>query len=222
MLTLYGFDVSNYHNMVKYALEYKDLSYEVVTTYPNQSEAYLAISPMGKVPALQTEQGVLVETNVILEYLDTQYPAPPLYPSDPFECARVKELAKVIELYIELPARRCLSEAMWGMPVHENTKKEAKRSLLNGIQAFSRVAAFDPFVAGSQFTAADIMFLYTMGLANTVATKVFEFNIFDKLPQGKTLYKDLKQTPIAQKIDADTQAATPAFYEYLSKVAAKK
>jgi glutathione S-transferase len=66
MLTLYGFDVSNYFNMIKLALSIKGLEYETVTVYPNQSEDYLTKSPMGKVPALETDQGILTETNVIL------------------------------------------------------------------------------------------------------------------------------------------------------------
>ena len=117
MMKLYGFDVSNYYNMIKLALALKGVEYESVMTYPNQTPEYLAIAPTGKVPALQTDEGVLIETNVILEYLDEVYPQVPIYPSNPFERAKVKELVKLIELYIELPARRCHTEAFWGVPV---------------------------------------------------------------------------------------------------------
>ena len=98
VLKLYGFDVSNYYNMIKLAMDIKGIEYEAVVTYPNMTPEYLAISPMGKVPALETEQGVLVETNVIMEYLDEAYPEQPLYPRDPFAKSRVKELVKLIEL----------------------------------------------------------------------------------------------------------------------------
>ena len=53
MLKLYGFDVSNYYNMIKLAMSLKGVEFEAVHTYPNQSEEYLAICPTGKVPALQ-------------------------------------------------------------------------------------------------------------------------------------------------------------------------
>ena len=95
MLKLYGFDVSNYYNMIKMALALKGVEFEAIATYPNQSPEYLAISPTGKVPALQTEHGVLVETNVILEYLDDVYPDVRMYPQQSFERARVKELVKL-------------------------------------------------------------------------------------------------------------------------------
>jgi hypothetical protein len=64
MLTLYGFDVSNYFNMIKLALAIKGIEYKTVILYPNQSDDYLTKSPMGKVATLESEQDVLTETNL--------------------------------------------------------------------------------------------------------------------------------------------------------------
>jgi glutathione S-transferase len=222
MLKLYGFDVSNYYNMIKLAMALKGIEYEAVTTYPNQTPEYLAISPTGKVPALQTEQGVLVETNVILEYLDEIAPQPPLYPTEPFARAKVKELVKLIELYIELPARRCHTEAFWGVPVDENTKKEVKRALFNGAQSLARAADFAPFIAGDTLTAADIMFLYSMDLAAPVAKKLFDVDLYEHAPGSKTLMETLKAMPEVEQIEKDKRAAAPAFNAYLKKAFSNK
>lgn len=217
MLKLYGFDVSNYYNMIKLAMALKGIEYETVMTYPNQTPDYLAISPTGKVPALQTEQGVLVETNVILEYLDEIAPQSLLYPTEPFARAKVKELVKLIELYIELPARRCHTEAFWGVPVDDNTKKEVKRALFNGAQALARAADFSPFIAGDTLTAADIMFLYSMDLAAPVAKKLFEVDLYEHAPGSKALMETLKAMPEVAQIEKDKRAAAPAFNAYLKK-----
>jgi glutathione S-transferase len=222
MLKLYGFDVSNYYNMIKLAMALKGIEYEAVTTYPNQTPEYLAISPTGKVPALQTEQGVLVETNVILEYLDEIAPQSPLYPTEPFARAKVKELVKLIELYIELPARRCHTEAFWGVPVDENTKKEVKRALFNGAQSLARAADFAPFIAGDTLTAADIMFLYSMDLAAPVAKKLFDVDLYEHAPGSKTLMETLKAMPEVEQIEKDKRAAAPAFNAYLKKAFSNK
>ncbi|WP_025164437.1 glutathione S-transferase family protein [Pseudomonas taeanensis] len=48
---------------------------------------FLALSPLGKVPLLRSERGVLFESAVIAEYLDETL-APPLHPLDAFERAR--------------------------------------------------------------------------------------------------------------------------------------
>ncbi|GAA0856653.1 glutathione S-transferase [Aliiglaciecola litoralis] len=218
MLKLYGFDVSNYHNMVKLALALKQIECDIVTTYPNQTPEYLAICPTGKVPALQTEQGVLIETNVIMEYLDENFPGAALYPEDAYQKARVKELVKMVELYIELPARRCHTEAFWGVPVHQETKKEVKRALYNGMQALSRAASFDPYLAGDQLTAADIFFLYSADLAATVANKLFEIDLLAEAPGAKELMEKLNQMPEVKLIAQQRKAATPAFNAYLAKV----
>lgn len=222
MLTLYGFDVSNYHNMLKLAFALKGIEYKQVDTYPNQSEEYLAICPTGKVPALKTEQGVLIETNVILEYVDGLSEQNPLYPRNSFETARVKELVKMIELYLELPARRCHTEAFWGVPVHENTKKEVKRALFNGMQSLSRAASFEPYVAGESFTAADIFFLYSVDLASSVARKLFDVDLYEHAPGSKALMNKLNEMPEVIAISEARKAATPAFHAYLAEAFKKK
>lgn len=216
MLKLYGFDVSNYFNMIKLALAHKGLDYEVVTVYPNQEPEFLAKSPMGKVPALETEDGIIVETNIILEYLDAKYPDKPLYPADPFAQARVKELVKLMELYLELPARRCHPEAFFGGKVSDETRKEVKRALFRGMTGLNRLASFSPYVAGDQFSAADIMFLYSVDLASGVAYKLFDIDLFDGSQGAKNLMAKLNELPEVQKIAADRKAANKAFVEYVT------
>jgi glutathione S-transferase len=222
MLKLYGFDVSNYYNMIKLALALKGLEYEPVLTYPNQTSEYLAISPTGKVPALATEEGVIIETNVVFEYLDELAPSVPLIFGSAYERARIRELMKMVELYIELPARRCHTEAFWGVPVHEVTKKEVKRALLNGMQAISRAASFSPYMAGDKISAADIFFLYSVDLASGVAKKLYNIDLLAEAPGAKELMDTLNAMPEVQTIAADRKAAQPAFNAYLATAFEKK
>ena len=216
MLKLYGFAVSNYFNMVKYALELKGIEHEVVTLYPNQEEAFLQKSPMGKVPVLETDKGCLVETNVILEFLDESYGGHALYPQDVFARARVKELIKIMELYLELPARRCFAEAFFGAKVSDEIKQEVKTTMQKGIKALAAVASFSPYLAGNTLTAADIVFLYSVDLASTVAAKLFDLDLLADLPQAKDLLKKLAQEPIAIAIAKARDEQSPAFYRYVS------
>ena len=50
-------------------------------------EAYRAVNPKGRVPALETPDGILTETPAILEYV-----APEMVPQSPFAAARMREL----------------------------------------------------------------------------------------------------------------------------------
>jgi glutathione S-transferase len=135
----------------------------------------------------------LTETNVILEYLDEAYPDKPLYLGNTFEKAKIRELVKMAELYLELPARRCHPEVFFGQKVDDLTKKEVKRALCKGIEALARCAKFSPYLAGEQLTAADIVFLYSADLASVVAGKLFDIDLLALAPGAKQLMIKLNQ-----------------------------
>lgn len=60
-------------------------------TTEQRSDAYLAINPKGRVPALVTERGILTETPAILAFIAQSHPAAALAPvGDPFAFARVQ------------------------------------------------------------------------------------------------------------------------------------
>jgi glutathione S-transferase len=98
MLKLYGAPLSNYYNMVKTALIEKGVDFEAVLTPPSQEAAFLAQSPMGKIPCIETDKGYLAESSAILDYLEETYPEPALLPADPYERAKVRELVQSLAL----------------------------------------------------------------------------------------------------------------------------
>ena len=51
---------------------------------------YLKVNPMGRVPALVTDRGILTESPAILAYIAQAYPAAKLAPTDPFDFARAQ------------------------------------------------------------------------------------------------------------------------------------
>jgi glutathione S-transferase len=206
MLKLYGFNVSNYFNMVKMALLEKGVDYEFVDTRPSQEGSYLAISPMGKVPCLETSEGFITETDVIFDYLEDLGQGTPLMPTDAFGKAKVRELVKQIELYIELPARTCFAEAFFGGKVSDETKEKARENLVKGIDCLKRTAKFGPYVAGDTFTYADIMFMYSVSLAGSCGKRVLGLNLYEALPEAKTLMDLLATRESAKKIAADQKA----------------
>ncbi|WP_426206638.1 glutathione S-transferase [Pseudomonas sp. TWP3-1] len=219
MLKLYGFSVSNYYNMVKLALLEKGVPFEEVMFYPAQTAESLAISPRGKVPVLGTDQGVVNETSVILEYIESSQTGKPLLPIEPYERAQVLALAKEIELYIELPGRACYGEAFFGAAVPEAIKEKTKAELLLGFAALGRHGKFAPYVAGDSLSVADLYFLYSVPLACAVGQKLFGVDLLAEMPKAKALLERLEQNPHVQKIAADKDAAMPAF---LAMIAAKK
>lgn len=207
MLKLYGFPISNYYNMVKMALLEKGIEFEEVNVRPNQEDDFLAKSPMGKVPVLETEKGFLSETNVIFDYLEELGTGSALMPEDAYERAKVRELVKEIELYIELPARTCYKESFFGGTVSDDVKKKAQADLAKGIECLQRNGKFSPYVAGDSFTYADIMFMYSVGLATICAKRVLGVKLLDAFPEAKDLSAKLAERESAKQIAADQKAA---------------
>ncbi|HGY9624011.1 glutathione S-transferase [Pseudomonas juntendi] len=213
MLKLHGFAVSNYYNMVKLALLEKGLPFEEVPLFPSQTPQSLAISPRGKVPVLETEHGFLSETSVILDYIEQTQGGKPLLPADAFAQAKVRELLKEIELYIELPARTCYPEAFFGMAVEPVVKERARADLLAGFATLKRNGRFAPYVAGEQMTLADLMFCFSVDLACAVGKKVLNIDFLADFPQAEALMKTFADNPHVAQIAADKDAAMPAFLE---------
>ncbi len=216
MLKLHGFAVSNYYNMVHLALLEKGLPFETVKVYGSQDAAFLAISPRGKVPVLQTEQGYISETSVILEYLET-CGGRPLLPEDAYARAQVLSLAREIELYIELPARSCYPEAFFGMQLEAAIKDKARLELQAGIAALKRHGRFAPYVAGEQLSIADLYFLYSIDLAAVVAKRVLGFDLLADFPGARALLERLQQNPHVQAIAAEKEAGMAEFIAHVSQ-----
>jgi glutathione S-transferase len=91
-IKLYEAVPSSNSDRVKIALNEKGLAYERVSLNLAKREQkkpeFLKLNPYGKVPVIDDGGKVLFESCIINEYLDEQYPAPPLMPKDPFLRAR--------------------------------------------------------------------------------------------------------------------------------------
>lgn len=211
MLSLHGFAVSNYFNMVKLALLEKGLPFDEVLTLDTRTAEFLAISPRGKIPVLQTEAGFISETGAILEYLEECGQGRALLPSEPYARAQVRALMREIELYIELPARACYAQAFFGGQVDEAIKARARDELLAGIAALKRHGRFAPYVAGEAFSLADIYLLYSLEPARGVAKKLFGIDLLDDFPAAAALLDRLADNPHVQRIAADRDAQLPGF-----------
>lgn len=217
MLKLYGYASSNYFNMVKFALLEKKIPFQSVLLHGCQSPAVMAISTRGKIPVLETSEGFLSETDVILTYLDEVYPQHKLLPHNPFDKARVKALAKEIELYIELPARTCYVEVFFGgRPTPLALKEKARRDLTKGFAALGQGAAFTPYIAGSTLSVADIYFLYSVDLARQVGLKLFKTDFLADLPGAQALLALLALNPNARKVAHDRAEDLPRFLAKLN------
>lgn len=215
MITLYGFSYSNYYNIVKHVLLHKGLPFEEVIQF-GSDDAYLRISPLGKVPSMTTEDGGhLSESTVCCDYLEEAYPFnAPLYPADDFDRAKVRQAMKISELYLELAARKLIPFSMTKSPVPDALAKEVSDTLTRGVAALNDLAVFDPYVMGQKITLADIYLRYVLSVVS-LASDLLERDFVAEIDGIGPWQEMMSQTEIAKKVDADREENGPAFFAYL-------
>jgi glutathione S-transferase len=211
MLKLCGFHISNYHNKVRLALLEKGIAFEEDSgVRPSQKDEYLALSPMGKVPYLDIGGTRLCESEVILEYLEESYPQKPLLPKEPLARAKVRELVTVMELHLELVARRLYSGVFFGGTLSDGAKQSVEKDLAKGVRAFTALARFEPFIAGKEITFADCAAAVHLPLVSLSTKLAFGRDFLDGMPQVKPYLKMLGERPAFAKVNADRKAASEA------------
>lgn len=100
-MQLYTYYRSTSSYRVRIALALKGLGYQAVPVNllkgEQRCEAYLALNPQGRVPALRTDDdGLLLQSPAIIEYLEEAYPQPALLPYGAEARARVRAVAAII------------------------------------------------------------------------------------------------------------------------------
>jgi glutathione S-transferase len=211
MIKVCGFRVSNYHNKVLIALHEKGIAFEEDSNVtPSQKPEYLALSPMGKVPYAEVDGTRLSESEVILEYLEEAHPQKPLLPKDPLARAKVRELVTVIELHMELVARRLYGAVFFGGTASDSMKQSVENDLAKGIRAFKVLAKFDPFIAGKDLTLADCAAAVHLPLVSLSTKLAFGRDFLEEMPQVKPYLKMLGERPAFAKVAADRKVAQEA------------
>ena len=100
MMKLYNYWRSGTSHRTRIALQLKGLSYEYLPVHlvkdEHHGDTFKAVNPQQLVPALDTGHGVLIQSPAIIEWLEEQYPEPPLLPRDPLQRAQVRALAAIV------------------------------------------------------------------------------------------------------------------------------
>jgi glutathione S-transferase len=94
MIVLYAFPISPFCDKIRRVLHVKRISYRTEPVSLLASRGwYRTVNPVGKVPAIEHDGKVIVDSTTIAHYLEEHFPAPALLPSD----VKERALANMLE-----------------------------------------------------------------------------------------------------------------------------
>jgi glutathione S-transferase len=217
MPILHGFSYSNYYNIAKHALLYKDANFEEDLVYPS-AEGYNKFSPALKVPSLTTDDGQhLSEAAVLCEYIEEAYPDKPLLPAGLVERNKVRQLMHMAELYLELPNRRLLPSSFSNQPAPEQLINEVKSVVGRGINSINALSNFGPWICGGNFTMADIYLYYVLAVAD-MGGSMTGIDLNSRIPGLAEWREAFAADPISERVAADMEDNREGFFGYIQSL----
>lgn len=212
MIVLCGFGVSNYYNKLKLFMLEKGVAFSERLVYPWERATFLHSSPLGRIPYIETENGGLSESQVILEYLEDAYPDRPMYPANIFARAKCREIIQHLELNSEWVARRLYREAFFGGQVSSETKQEVQEKLAVGLVGITRLASFSPYILGPTFTAADCVAYVHFCMIKMATGAIYGTDMLAQLvPEASSYLKLMERRTHVQSMMADRDKALEVF-----------
>lgn len=201
MITLYDFPQSPYCQKVRLMLAEKDLSYEKTFVDLMKSEQrtaeFLRLNPYGKVPVLIDDDEVLYDSTVINEYLEDEYPHPPLMPNQSGERAR----ARIFEDFADnsFTAQGGLLAAELRKPADQVDQERVQRyraDVLRVLEFLERQLDGKDYVAGT-FSLADLAFvprlLMLPGLGVEIPARLKNVSAWSERLKQRASVKQLQQ-----------------------------
>ncbi len=171
----------------------------------HKNPAYLAVNPMGKIPAIVHRNTVVTECAAICTYLADAFPAARLAPGNE-EPARGTYLRWIFfGLGCVEPA---MTDRMLGRPDAQNTSVLGYGTYADTLSTLEKALAPGPYILGDRFSAADVIVGSQVGFG--MMTKALEarpiFKSYEARLSERPAYRRFSEQ--AAKIAAQMKAAS--------------
>ena len=163
MLRLYSYFRSSAAYRVRIALNYKGIEYKQIPVNlvddEQNSKEYLAINPLGLVPALKlADDTIITQSTAILEWVEEQYPEPGLYPHDAATRAKARSLCNIISCDIHpLNNLRVLKYLKADLNVSDTQKTDWYHHWISkGFNSVEKALSPDTYALGHSVSMVDV------------------------------------------------------------------
>jgi glutathione S-transferase len=174
---------------------------------------YLSINPVGRVPALELDDGrVLPESEVICEYIEDTFPEPSLRPKDPWALAQVRLISRLCDFYLVMAMVPLFTAAGqrrkdWDMQRIDSALGEVRKALAY----IEHYIGTEGYAVGRSLTQADGALVPQLLLAFDWAPKLFgRTNPAAELPKLASYWQAIGKDPIVARLIRETADAIAA------------
>lgn len=168
-LLVYGHPFASFYWKVAIALYERDVPFElrlVDGEHPDNLDAVRHHAPTGQFPVLVDGARVVIESAVIIEYLDLHHgTAPPMVPSDPRAAIAAREMDGVFDDYVMAPLSRMVFNVLREEGRRDPHLDAEMQSILDRTYAW-----LDRRLAGRTWAAND-----TFGIADCAAAPALHY-----------------------------------------------
>lgn len=190
------------------ALAESGLAYEVkklnFADGEQRSNAYLAINPKGRVPALVTENGIVTETVAILAYIAQMAPEARLAPlSDPYLFAKMQAFNAYMASTVHVAHAHGRRGYRWAdqEASFEDMKNKLPQSMTDCFRLIEDGMLEGPYVLGAQYSTADPYLFLISGWLKSDRIEIADF------PRVHAHYRMMLERPAVQKAMAEERSA---------------
>ena len=163
-MKLYTFPTSTNSRKVRILLIEKGLEFERInidlTKNEQKTPEYLKINPFGQIPALDDDGFIVYDSTIINEYLEDEYPHPPLMPEDSEGRARARMMEDFRDNHFHPPFMTVIHEVFFKAEPQRDAAliDRAKQQIMNCFDRIDKELEGREYLAGS-FSLADIAFM---------------------------------------------------------------
>jgi len=167
------------------------------------------VSPIGRIPVLETADGIIPESEVIAEYLDDIYPDKSMAGRTPIERANVRVISRIADIYLMNNIFMSLGQ------LNPKTRSDAVVDLLmgqvaRGMGALERHLGTGEFAVGDILTRADCTLVPALFLCERTVPQLGVANPIEASEKVSGYWQKIQQneyaTTIVEEMDRGLKA----------------
>lgn len=177
-----------------------------------KSAEYLAINPLGKMPALEDGGRSLAESTVICEYIDETQPGRKLLPEGAMDRAQARLIARLVDIYVvpntgvlfrnANPANRNDAEVQAGIATLRKALADLEKFMGEG-----------PWAGGANPGFADAIMAPTVWVLSALLQMFGVTDLFAGLPKLARWHEAVEQDAVSGPLHKEYDVAFRAFLQ---------